>query len=158
MAKKSPAALPDTLRCRPPADFPHSTFETQLAALRDLAVASAKAEAKEALHEVHDAMDTSPPGVLNMRREQTVPKLKRLSPGRSAAISATVNCRGEVVPEATEIAAAFRAHWGPTFAHKPIRRTVLQKWLQEDADKPQGLKQALCSVGSGAEDVACPTA
>ena len=65
-------------------------------------------------------------------------KLKRLSPGRSAAISATINSRGEVVAEAAEIAAALRDHWGPTFAHKPINRTMLQQWLQEDAENPQG--------------------
>ncbi len=73
-------------------------------------------------------------------------ELKRLFPGRSAAISATVNSRGDVVTEAAENAAALRDHWGPTFAHKSINRTIMQHWLQDDAENPRGLKQAFAPL------------
>ncbi len=86
------------------------------------------------MQDVRDSLHKSPPEVLSRRREQVMRKLERLSQSRSAAISATVNSRGEDVTEAIEIAAAFRALWGPTFAHKPVNRTILQKWLQEDAE------------------------
>ncbi len=87
-----------------------------------------------------------PPEVLGRRREQVTHKLKRLSLGRSAAISSTVNPQGEVVTEAAEIVAAFRAYWAPTFAHELVNCTLLQKWLQEDVENPRGLKQAFAHV------------
>ncbi len=95
-------------------------------------MAVAKTEAKEALQEEHDSADKVPPEILGRRREQVTRKLKRLSPGRSAAMSATINSRGELVTETAEIAAALREHCGPIFAHTPINRTILQQRLKDE--------------------------
>ena len=69
----------------------------------------------------------------NNRRERLFQTLRRLSPGRSTALPAARNARGQVLTDPAEMAAALRAHWSAVFASCRVDRHLLGQWLREDA-------------------------
>lgn len=142
---RSLARHPDLKRALP-TDISSRPFGDQMAALRELAVSLAKEEARAALQAVQSSADSLPPDILSRQRERVMRKIKRLCPGRAAAVLATTNGQGEVVTEPAEVAAVLRDHWASTFSHKPINRSALRRWLQEDRDNPCGLQQAFAPL------------
>lgn len=61
--------------------------------------------------------------------------LTRLSPGRSAALPAVRNSRGEVVTAPADMASALREHWRAVFARRPVDEVRLARWLREDLER-----------------------
>ncbi len=105
-----------------------------------------------ALQDLCDTADAQEPELVNIKREQVLRKIKRLSPARSAAISATTTLQGEVVAESADIAAASRTHWAPTHTGEPIHQSLLRRWLQEDTADSGGLQRAFAPLVQNPRD------
>jgi len=65
-------------------------------------------------------------------RAQVLKKLKRISPGRGAAIAAVINPQGEVVTDPEEIAAAQRGHWADVFKERHTSKKKRHQWLEDE--------------------------
>ena len=87
-----------------------------LEGLRNLAMQYARDKAVQAVEELHDQRHALPSEVSARKRESTLRQLKRLAPGKSAALSVTTCRDGSAVTHSDDIAAALREHWQLTFA------------------------------------------
>ena len=118
-------------------------LEACLGLLRDLAIVLAKKAASTALQEFHDGRHLLGDEHKNRRKEQILRQLKKLAPGATAQLAATVDQDGTVVTDGPGISSALRRHWGPTFAAKRLNRACLDRWLCEDTAADWGLKAAV---------------
>jgi hypothetical protein len=113
-----------------------------LARLRAHAMELARAEVTTALQQLHDDSPNLDPGVLKQRRSQVLLQLKRVAPGRAAALAAVEDLNGDICTDGPSIAGALRNHWQDTFAARRLDRHTRQAWLRDDAACPNGLHAA----------------
>ena len=114
-----------------------------LARLRSHAVQLARAEATTALQRLHDEAPSLEAGVLTQRRSQVLLLLKKVAPGRSAALTAVEDSEGTICTDGPSMATALRRHWEDTFSARRLDGNLRREWLREDADSPDGLHAAV---------------
>ena len=79
--------------------------------MRTLAVELARRDVREDLQELQRALPELGEEMATRRREQVMAKLRRLAPGRAAAVSAVMNQAGQIVTDPSEIADALRSYF-----------------------------------------------
>jgi hypothetical protein len=111
--------------------------------IRNLATQLARDQAVKAIQELHDQRHALLPEAMARWRDYTLRQLKGLSPGKSAALTATTSRDGTVVTNSEDIATALRKHWQPIFARRTLVAELLATWLAEDTADPGGLRSAI---------------
>ena len=113
------------------------------ALLRKLAVDLAKAEAREELEALHAALPDLEPELAHRRRGAIMRKIRRLAPGRAAAVAALEDIDGTVQTSPDAVARILRRHWGDVFSARHLCPNNVTNWLQEDLGAVDGLSTAL---------------
>jgi len=82
------------------------------AVLRELAVSTARKAAQEELETLHRELPEMDPGLAKRRRCSNLQRIKKLAPGKAAAITALEDSDGAVQADPEDIARILRHHWG----------------------------------------------
>ena len=72
------------------------------------------------------------------RKEHILVRLKRLLPGDSLGLNATISEDGVVTTDPAEMAGILRSHWGKVFTRRPVDNTLLGAWLRRVCPRSGG--------------------
>ena len=105
-----------------------------LTAVRDHAVDLAKRVAVQELRDIQEDAENGEDDVevIKHRRSQWMLRLRRLAPGRSAALGAIRTTTGRVVTSSQEMGTALRMHWRGIFKRRRHHAGLLQTWLKDE--------------------------
>jgi hypothetical protein len=111
--------------------------------LRSHAVELARADAMRALQQLHEDLPKLDGSVVKQRRAQVLMQLKRIAPGRAAALTAVEDRDGNICTDGPGIAVALKLHWQDTFAARRLDASRRRTWRRDDASSPHGLHAAV---------------
>jgi exonuclease III len=114
-----------------------------LSRLRDHAVALAREEVHASLQRLHEDLPHLDDEARTRRRSQVLLQIKKVAPGRSAALAAIMDSEGELRTDGPGMASALRHHWKDTFAARRLDRSRRLAWFRTDAADRQGLHAAV---------------
>ena len=113
------------------------------ALLRPIAVDLARRAVRVELEDLQATMHELDPEVVRRRRVSILQRIRRLAPGRAAAVTALEDVDGSVQVDPAEVARILRRHWGEVFAARRLQVSDIASWLREDLAAPDGLAAAL---------------
>ena len=113
------------------------------AALRELAVALAREDLRRDLEQLQADLPDLAPEVSERRRGHLLRKVRKLAPGKSAAVDALEAPDGSVQAAPAEVASILCNHWGDVFSKRHLRPADIRAWLQADCGADDGLAAAL---------------
>ena len=119
-----------------------------LARVREHVVELSRQFALQELQRLHSELPDLDEQEARNRRDNNLKLLARLVPGKTATLSAVMDCQGVAQVDPIGMAGALRHHWGNIFADKGMGQARARRWMAEEMEHSRA--DALPPSDSGA--------